>query len=105
VPSGSVVGSSTTSRPARTRALIVILRSVALDRLPNNRVEPTALSVCGTIPAFGRRGSPGSVRPQCVRRLLFVKTIRVRQKKSNDKSPRTWRLLRSRLQSTCDRAA
>jgi len=58
VPSGRVVGSSTTRRPACTRALIVIRGSVALDRLPNNRVEPMAARFCGRILAFGRRGSP-----------------------------------------------
>jgi len=39
VPSGRSVGSSTTSRPSRTRALIVIRKSVSLAAPPNNAAQ------------------------------------------------------------------
>ncbi len=39
VPSGRSVGSSTTSRPARTRALSVMTRTVAPGSLPNKPLE------------------------------------------------------------------
>jgi hypothetical protein len=41
VPSGRSVGSSTTKRPWRTRALIVMQTRVASSRPPNKQMEPT----------------------------------------------------------------
>ena len=41
VPSGRSVGSSTTSRPALTRALIVMPNRVALEEPPNTALHPT----------------------------------------------------------------
>lgn len=41
VPSGSSVGSSTTRRPWRTRASIVMRTSVASSQPPNKQMEPT----------------------------------------------------------------
>ena len=42
VPSGRSVGSSTTSRPARTRAFIVVRRSVAFEWTAHKRLHPAA---------------------------------------------------------------
>lgn len=49
VPSGRSVGSSTTSRPSRTRALIVIQGSVAPGGPPNKGVKLTALRCHGSV--------------------------------------------------------
>ena len=43
VPSGKSVGSSTISRPARTRALMVMATRIALRRPPNERLQPSVL--------------------------------------------------------------
>ena len=42
VPSGKVVGSSNTRRPARTRALIVMEMSVPSNQPPNKPLQPTS---------------------------------------------------------------
>ena len=69
MPSGSVVGSSTTSRPSRTRALIVMEASVALDLPPNKRLHvPRARLEQSAGAARRRRARPPAGQPAPRRR-------------------------------------